>query len=555
MSVKRYGIYLCYPPNVDLRKEGLGRYLAEFLSASLEHRDLKWVIVCPSWMAESLEHLFEDARIDRASFEILAPPKVPLLLTLHRLWQTAMRRRRQVRHRRPLLAGLGAAVERCLARIDAVFASTRSLLVFLAVALVVVSVLMLRVLACILSGAFTVIGTVVRRMLVATLRSVGVSHAPRFRRPFRELAAASARPQDLGLVVRLYKGMVQRESVLMEGLIGKQADIAAWYCPTTFWPSFNRIDAPKLMCVPDVVFTEFPVGYARLGGERNKEVFADVERAVTGADHFVTFSEHVKWRTLVDRFHRDPSRVHTIRHGANRLDHLITVRDMPDNDAATHQFCRQLLRGALSRTTVSKHAPVYAGADIRFMFYASQIRPHKNVLTLLRAYEWLLRRRHIQHKLLLTGNLQVAPEAADFVAVHRLESDVICVPGLSAQELAACYRLADLAVNPSLFEGGLPFTFSEALSVGTPVVMARMPVTTEVINDPELARQTLFDPYDWRAMADHIEHALQNRSALYKLQRAFFDDVIAARTWRDVVREHVDILDRISLKPAEARCP
>jgi len=54
-------------------------------------------------------------------------------------------------------------------------------------------------------------------------------------------------------------------------------------------------------------------------------------------------------------------------------------------------------------------------------------------------------------------------------------------PWLVEFRIAACYKLADLAVNPSLSEGGFPFTFTEALSVGTPVVMARIPVTEEII--------------------------------------------------------------------------
>ena len=89
------------------------------------------------------------------------------------------------------------------------------------------------------------------------------------------------------------------------------------------------------------------------------------------------------------------------------------------------------------------------------------------------------------------------PEIAQFIHKHNLQNDVLCLHDLSAQELAACYRLADLAVNPSLSEGGCPFTLTEALSVGTPVVMARIAVTEEVVTDPELQSLMLFDPYDW----------------------------------------------------------
>ena len=117
---------------------------------------------------------------------------------------------------------------------------------------------------------------------------------------------------------------------------------------------------------------------------------------------------------------------------------------------------------------------------------------------------------------------------------------------LSEGELAACYRLADLAVNPSLSEGGFPFTFAEAVSVGTPVVMARIPVTTEHLGSAPVAASMLFDPYDWRALADRIEWALANGEALYGAQRKFFDETVAKRTWAHVVDDHVRALDRIS---------
>jgi hypothetical protein len=116
---------------------------------------------------------------------------------------------------------------------------------------------------------------------------------------------------------------------------------------------------------------------------------------------------------------------------------------------------------------------------------------------------------------------------------------------LTTRELAACYRLADLAVNPSLSEGGCPFTLTEALSVGTPVVMARIPVTEEVVADEEMRNMMLFDPYDWRDVASRIEWALQHREVLLSAQNEFYL-VLSKRTWRDVVDDHVAILDGLA---------
>ena len=69
-------------------------------------------------------------------------------------------------------------------------------------------------------------------------------------------------------------------SILLGRLINARKDIAAWYSPTAFWPSFNDIPAPRLMCVPDVVPTEFPVGFVALEGIGFERGFGQVETAI-----------------------------------------------------------------------------------------------------------------------------------------------------------------------------------------------------------------------------------------------------------------------------------
>jgi hypothetical protein len=201
---------------------------------------------------------------------------------------------------------------------------------------------------------------------------------------------------------------------------------------------------------------------------------------------------------------------------------------------------------AIYKASNPGYASGFLNGSVRFLFYASQFRPNKNVLSLLRAYEYLLRKRHIGHKLILTGNPSTFPEVNRFIKKHYLENDVLCLHGLTTAELAACYQLADLAINPSLSEGGCPFTFTEALSVDTPVVMARIPVTMEVLNDPSLDEVMFFDPYSWKDMADRIEWAIHHRNELLTIQKPIYE-TLAQRNWGNVVDEYIKILDVISL--------
>jgi glycosyltransferase involved in cell wall biosynthesis len=540
MSVKHYGIYIAYPPTVDLRHEGLGRYLAAFLKGASAQKDVRFSVVCPSWSRESLADLLEAEGVSTSSCHVVSPKGVPLVLALYEAWLRYGNREKKSgfiqrirssvqRMRSTLLQG---TVDR-LVRSHSVATLVHALwpVVFVFAVLLLLSPLWLTL------ALLLIFASSGKRLLQKIFRV--------FRAPLNRITAMTSLPKDDGLVRRMYRGMEQAEADRMQALINTMDDVRAWYCPTAFWPAFNQIQAPRLMCVPDVVLTDFPVGFSSVGGDRFLENFEIVEKAIEGGQHFVTYSADVKWNTLVDRYGVQGRQVSVVHHAPNDLSKWVTVRGFADGVAATRNYCRTLLTSALRRAQNRSYVTGFANTEVKFLFYASQMRPNKNVLTLLRAYEHLLRKRLIGHKLILTGKLSVLPEVKKFVFEHHLQNEVLFLHGLKIQELAACYHLADLAVNPSLSEGGCPFTFTEALSVGTPVVMARIPVTEEVLTEPELQASTFFDPYQWRDMAERIEWALTHRDELLAIQKPTYER-LAQRTWQNVVQEHITVLDRIA---------
>lgn len=536
MAVRTYGIYLCYAPLVDLRAEGLGRHLAAFLRAAEKRTDVAFVIACPSWMRATLQRLCDEAGIDFRALQILAPAGSPPLLTIFGVLSRIRKRRRGQGWLSRATAWLRRGIGRVGTWGEARLAGTRSYLglvvMALAAAVSLVVVAGVRQLSAIVQGG---------------LRSLTRFAVPLLRPARARAGAAFGNFKRDPVILRLYRHMEAAEVELLEKLIAGRPDIAAWYCPTAFWPRFNAIAAPRLMSVPDVVLAEYPIGFAMAGGARFEQVFHDVEAAIRGSHRLVTYSEHVKRSTLIERYHIDPDRIEVIQHGVNDLSPLLSASDVAgDANARGRGYCVALFRSALDNAIGNGRAWTYGSGDVRFLFYASQLRPNKNALTLLRAYEWLLRRQVISHKLILTGDPRETPNVNEFIAEKGIENDVLFLHGLSERELAACYRLADLAVNPSLSEGGFPFTLAEAVSVGTPVVMARIAVTTEYLGSAPVAASMLFDPYDWRALADRIAWALANREALYRAQRQFFDETVARRTWAHVVDDHIRALDRIS---------
>ncbi|WP_454621622.1 glycosyltransferase [Bradyrhizobium cenepequi] len=530
--MKTFGIYLCYPPKVDLRAQGLGRYLAEFLKEAKVRADVRFVIACPSWMRESLKEWSRSVGLQPDAFEVIGPEKVPTLFRFYEAYQKykayRLRKRKKVRNYLSRVRAVCGAAVTYMARTAA---TTRSTAALVLIGLIASPVLLAYY-------AVRLINRPARRAYRALLRRYRFRLAP-------NVGGLVERPQDNGIALRLYRYMETAEARLLAVEIDKRKEISAWFAPTAFWPHFNDIKAPRLICVPDVVLSDFPVAFSAVNDERFLETFRLVEKTIQGGDQFVTYSLDVKQRTLVERYGVPPETISVIPHGVNRLDDLVKISGLSNADAVTDAFCAKLLGSALEKATITSNAARFASPGIKFIFYASQFRPNKNVLTLLRAYDHLLKRRYLPHKLIMTGNPYGLPEIAKFIEQHNLEDDVLCLQGLSDRELAACYRLAALSVNPSLSEGGCPFTLTESLSVGTPVVMARIAVTEEVVTDPELRDLMLFDPYSWKNMAGKIEWALCNRAQLLQKQRALYDQ-LTKRSWTNVVDEYITLLDRIS---------
>jgi len=541
MSLKRYGIYLDWGPVSDLRAEGLGRQLASFLKGAAERPDVRFVIACPSWGREQVRELCEAEHVPQGHFDLLSPEQMPLSLRIYRTFEDLRHRKRPPRRLR--FRALWAGLDRVRIRVERRLVSTRSPAELTALIIVFMPVLVVFALW----------------ELVCAVRRP-VRHL--MRRAARHLRAVRARrlrglpclplPQ-IQIWRRFYRHLEQTETDLLIAMIDRRADIVAWYCPTAFWPQFNRIRAQRLLCVPDVVVSAFPVGFELGGGQPLFEDFQQLQTAIRGAEQVVTYSEHVKWEIVVRDYELDPDRVHVVPHAAQELLGPIKVSGTADSDVATDAFCRQLLLRALDTAPNPDYAADFRNDRVEFIFFASQFRPNKNVVTLLRAFEYLLRARYTGVKLILTGVWE-NEQVRGFVEAKRLSHDVLFVHNVPLQQLAALYRLARVAVNPSLSEGGFPFTFSEALSVGTPVVMSRIAVTEEAVTDPDLQAAMLFDPYDWRDMALRIEWALKHRTDLLEMQKPLFDR-IARRSWRHVVDDHIDILDRIALRAKQAVVP
>jgi glycosyltransferase involved in cell wall biosynthesis len=535
MPIKKFGIYLAYGPLTDFRSEGLGRLLAEFLRASSQSDEMKFVIAAPSWLQRPLRDLLANFDLNIEDFEIVSPKRQSLLGALYRFLMLVSRGKRELRHK---IGGKGR-LRRLQVRL---FSFARSLAFKIATArnplFIVAGVALLPFLL----PLFLVFG-IVGIVAYALTRSIA---ARKIKKQTRRFVGKVARATGLKtLSHNLYRLMCDSEAAAVAHEANKRLDVDAWFSPAAFWPEFNLIKKRRLMCVPDVVPVHFSVQFAveHPNGERLMQDFKRIEASIDGGDRYVTYSNEIKYRTLLDRFGVHPDRVNVIPHGASRLDHLALVTGFEDNSEASDALNAARLWSALVKSQNNTKARWYASKDLGFLFYASQVRPNKNILSLLRAYYKLRREQNLPYKLILTGDMLQSSQVLSFINDKHLNDDVLFLRGLNEKELAACYRLATLCVNPSLAEGGMPFTFTEALSVGTPVIMSDIEVSREIIIDPLVAERTFFNGFDYQEIAKAITRALNDIEELYRLQSIFYENHLKSRSWKEVIREYVSILE------------
>jgi glycosyltransferase involved in cell wall biosynthesis len=542
MPVKYFGIFLAYSPAADLRKEGLGRLLAAFLKSAAMRGDIRFVIACPQWFEPNLRAFCESEGVPASAFDIAATDGVPFILRLYQRYlarQSAPPAKSRLARLRERIQRLGYE-HRWFVELRVVAARTPFpwLIIALYMAALAIVLFPLALLAW-LGG-----------LALDALRWIWKKVYGAFKGPATRLLDLTFPAGEETLELRLYRLMEDVETKRMRKKIDSLSHVQAWFSPTSFWPEFNRIAAPGLLCVPDVLLAEFATGFARQP-ELFKN-FENVERTIRGGRSFVTYSSQIKWSTLVDRYAVNPADVAVVPHACSDLSPWIMAKGFLDDSKATARYCQELLQEALCRVGADSHVKGLHSGSLKFFFYASQFRPNKNVIMLLQAYNHLLRERFVHHKLILTGDPKRVPVIANFIQEYGLAKDVLFLHGLTTPELAACYYLADLAVNPSLSEGGCPFTFTEALSVNTPVVMARIPVTEEILVDPKLQEMMLFDPYNYRDASSRIEWALGHREELLSAQCETYDRM-RQRTWTDVVGEYITILERVAEKGPPAR--
>jgi len=142
----------------------------------------------------------------------------------------------------------------------------------------------------------------------------------------------------------------------------------------------------------------------------------------------------------------------------------------------------------------------------RFILYAGNIKPHKNLDRLVTAFSLLRRRGGFDDvRLVIVGSAEENKYAAlrRTAEVTGVRNEVRFFGFVPDRTLSALYRSASAFAFPSLYEGfGLPPL--EAMACGTPVVTSQLSSLPEVVGDAAV----FVDPWSASDIAQGLERAL-----------------------------------------------
>lgn len=502
--MRKVGIFTAYQPKIKLGNDGIGRLMAYIISGMVTNGDDVTILI-PSWHKIEVYELLKEHQLDQKVHVHSVKYHGPVLLELYNI--LSLLRLKKDTHRKKLPDWKKAAKN----VLYSILASYSFFCFFIYAVFLAVAFIML-------SPFFAVC------FLAEKCSKIELPFISKLKNHY--LAAIPRHLRNDELVLGIMTAARRYELRRMIDYVNK-SPIDYWYVPSVFWKETKDIVKKKITIVPDLVYAEFSHLYYTdpvmvwTGNNIDKLLETDMQIAC--------YSNYVKEKHLEQLRSIIPEKISVIPHA------LLDLSKHLSEGLTAEEILKNFMRTNGAVLPQWKYLKDFPLADGKFLIYTSQFRFHKNISFLLHVLDTLIKREHLNIKLILTCS-NYAP-LLPLLQELNLERDVLIMPQVPESVLAALNARAALSINPSLFEGGFPFTFGEAYSVGTPSVMADIPVTREYVSGA-LAEKMLFDPYNKEDAVAKIKWALQNRQELLEQEKALFD-CIGKRSWGDVAEEYI----------------
>ena len=178
-----------------------------------------------------------------------------------------------------------------------------------------------------------------------------------------------------------------------------------------------------------------------------------------------------------------------------------------------------------------------------YILYVGNIKPHKNLIVLLKAYVSLPEEFKSKYQLVFVGKkegfLTEDNQIQDFIISNNLQKHITFTGYIEDSEIPKIYHEARLFVFPSLYEGfGLPIL--EALASQTKVVSSNAASLPEVGGEAVL----YFDPNNYLELAEIIKNNIED-SPKNEFLLAKGGKQLEKFTWEKSIEEHLKAFKKL----------
>lgn len=273
----------------------------------------------------------------------------------------------------------------------------------------------------------------------------------------------------------------------------------------------SGLQGRSVVTIHDLIHLKFPQLFSPM---QRLYAGAMIRYAVNNAGAVIAVSQRTK-DDIIERFGVAEESVHVVHNGVRP-----SFRRLSDN-------------GSITRFRNSQ------GLEKPYLLYVGNVKPHKNIPTLLRAFAGV-RSRFPELNLVFAGGSCLRDSGLETLSLQLGCSKSIRDLGqLSEPDLVTAYNGADVVVLPSLYEG-FGFPALEAMACGVPVVVSNGGALPEVVGDAAIVVEATQHEQFSAAILELLENS-EKRSELIQsgLARA------AGFTWEKAGTETLRIYEKV----------
>ena len=188
----------------------------------------------------------------------------------------------------------------------------------------------------------------------------------------------------------------------------------------------------------------------------------------------------------------------------------------------------------------ARHALASLNIEDKFILFVGTVEPRKNLITLMRAFDELLRNTDLRPQLVIAGQKGwLTDELYRYVEESAVKGHVLFTGYVSDAELRALYSLCQVAVYPSVYEGfGLPPL--EAMACGAPVITSRIPV----IEETSAGASVMIDPLDVKELTTALVELLTTDTKREELRKLGLERA-SQYTWERTARMTFEVYQKV----------